>query len=263
MPLPRLHLFELEDLSWFPSTVRDLATDYLQFMQTRFNLPETLLPILVEIIEKARPLQIVDLCSGGGGPVVALSRALAKTGVSLPFTLTDKYPNTNALRPNSGQLVYFADSVDATRVPQTLTGLRTMFNAFHHFPPKSAHAILASAVEARQPIAIFEFSDRTPSGMLPYLFTPIFVAIATAFIRPVRWPRILWTYLLPLVPLTCWWDGLISQWRAYTVEELLTLTSDLNDYTWTASRIPVAGGLGRLTYLYGIPRPVEVETYGG
>lgn len=38
MPLPRLQLVELEDLTWFPHTIRDLATDYLQFMETRFDL---------------------------------------------------------------------------------------------------------------------------------------------------------------------------------------------------------------------------------
>jgi hypothetical protein len=38
MPLPRLQLVELEDLTWFPHTIRDLATDYLQFMETRFAL---------------------------------------------------------------------------------------------------------------------------------------------------------------------------------------------------------------------------------
>ena len=29
MALPRLHLFELEDLEWFPHTIRNLALDYL------------------------------------------------------------------------------------------------------------------------------------------------------------------------------------------------------------------------------------------
>jgi hypothetical protein len=38
MPLPRLQLIELEDPTWFPHTIRDRATDYLQFMETRFAL---------------------------------------------------------------------------------------------------------------------------------------------------------------------------------------------------------------------------------
>jgi hypothetical protein len=36
VPLRRLQLFELEDLPWFPDTIRDLSTDYLHFMQMRF-----------------------------------------------------------------------------------------------------------------------------------------------------------------------------------------------------------------------------------
>ena len=37
MPLPRLQLFELEDLEWFPHTIRDLALDYLGFMGSTFR----------------------------------------------------------------------------------------------------------------------------------------------------------------------------------------------------------------------------------
>ena len=42
----RLHLFELEDQSWFPSTIRDLATDYLQFIQTRFRIDRAMTPLI-------------------------------------------------------------------------------------------------------------------------------------------------------------------------------------------------------------------------
>jgi len=60
----------------------------------------------------------------------------------------------------------------------------------------------------------------------------------------------LWTYLIPLIPLTCWWDGLVSQWRAYKVEELLELTRGLNGYDWTAVRVPIRGVAGHVTYLH-------------
>lgn len=35
MRIPRLHLFELTDQSWFPATIRDLVTDYLHFIETK------------------------------------------------------------------------------------------------------------------------------------------------------------------------------------------------------------------------------------
>ena len=61
--------------------------------------------------------------------------------------------------------------------------------------------------------------------LIPLLLTPIYLWIATPFIRPFRWRRLFWTYVVPLVPLTCWWDGLVSQFRAYTPSELEDLAS--------------------------------------
>jgi hypothetical protein len=257
MPLPRLQLFELEDLTWFPKAIRDLATDYLHFMETGFALHKPVVPLLRSMLENSKTLCVVDLCSGGGGPVPAIYEALAADEIRVRFTLTDKFPNTTAFQRLSLQfpsgIQYIARPVDATDVPQTLVGLRTMFNSFHHFAPRSARLVLESAVQARQPIGIFEIPERSLLMMVPFLFTPIFVALATPFIRPFRWKRLLWTYVIPLVPLTCWWDGLVSACRAYTPAEMLAMTHGFDDYEWNADRIGVRGKPGHLTYLLGMP----------
>ena len=46
MSIPRLHLFELEDQPWFPAAIRDLATDYLHFMETTFAMHRPVVPLL-------------------------------------------------------------------------------------------------------------------------------------------------------------------------------------------------------------------------
>ncbi len=258
MPLPRMQMFELEDLSWFPQTIRDLATDYLYFMETRFALHKPVVHLLRNFLQKSSAANVVDLCSGAGGPVRAVYEGLLSEGISIRFTLTDKYPNHSAFRYLSALhpagISYISDAVDAIKTPGDLVGLRTMFNAFHHFAPAAARAVLECAVEARQPIGIFEIPERSPATIIPLFFTPLFVAIATPFIRPFRWRRLLWTYVLPLVPLTCLWDGLVSQCRAYTVSEMLELTRGLSDYCWTAARVRIAGTSGHLTYLLGLPK---------
>jgi hypothetical protein len=257
MPLPRLQLFELEDLPWFPRTIRDLATDYLHFLERRFQLHKPVVPLLCGALEKSAQSRVVDLCSGGGGPVWALYEDLLASGLAVQFTLTDRYPNLTAFRRlaalHPSGIAYVADSVDAAKVPRDLLGLRTMFNAFHHFAPAAARAVLQCAVEAGQPIAIFEIPERSVKTIIPLLFTPLFLAVATPFIRPFQWRRLLWTYLLPLVPLTCWWDGIVSQLRAYTGSELKGLTQGLGTYHWEANRIPIGVTPGHLTYLVGIP----------
>jgi hypothetical protein len=258
MRLPRLQLFELEDLAWFPRTIRDLATDYLHFMEEHFALHKPVVPLLQDLIARSGATQIVDLCSGGGGPVRAIYESLLAAGFEVRIILTDKFPNTAAfsrlaaLYPEDISTRH--DAIDATNVPRDLTGLRTVFNAFHHFDPPAARAVLESAVGARQPIGIYEIPERRLLVMVPFLFTPLYVALATPFIRPFRWKRLLFTYAIPLIPLTCWWDGLISAWRAYTVAELLKLTCGLERYDWTAGQVKIGRGLGHVTYLLGIPR---------
>jgi SAM-dependent methyltransferase len=254
----RFHLFELEDQPWFPAVVRDLATDYLHFIETRFALHRPAVAPLRDALRATGASRVVDLCSGGGGPILLLQRALADEGIAVRFTLTDRFPNLMAFRETAarsqGTIDFVAEPVDARSVPDSLTGFRTLFNAFHHFRPDAAMAVLRDAARAGQPIGIFEISDRALSTLLPMLLlTPWMVLIATPFVRPFLWRRVFWTYVVPLVPLTCWWDGLVSQLRAYTPAELESLahTAAVETYAWRAGRVPIVATPGYLTYLVG------------
>lgn len=257
MNVPRLHLFELEDQAWFPATLRDLSTDYLHFMSGALKIEGVVLPIVERVVRQTGVTEIVDLCSGGSGPVPALLDRLVAADLPMQATLTDRYPNAEAFGAiasrSRGRISFLNRPVDARAVPQELTGLRTIFNGFHHFAPSDAAAILRDAVDARQPIAIFELSERSARNILPVILVPIFVWLATPFMRPFRWTRLLWTYPLPLVPLTCFWDGVVSQFRAYTVEELRELGRQAGPFTWEAGQVAMAGGRARLTYLIGTP----------
>lgn len=256
--MKRRQLIELEDQPWFPRTIRDFATDYLQFVQTRLRVDRAMAPIVRRIMDAGGTTRIVDLCSGGSGPLLLLVKDLAADGLTVTVTMTDLYPNRAAFEEiaarGEGRIGYETSAVDARNVPSTLTGLRTLFNAFHHLRPPDARAVLHAAARARQPIAIFEISERSWRSLIPILLlTPLFVWLATPFMRPFLWRRLLWTYPLPLVPLTCWWDGIVSQLRAYTVNELRALAEGSPRMHWEAGQVPVVNGRGRLTYLVGFP----------
>lgn len=188
----------------------------------------------------------------------ALFHSLRTEDSEVHITLTDKFPSVESLARltsrHPGGIDFIAETVDATQVPDNLPGLRTMFNAFHHFDPAQARAVLACAVRQRQPICIFEVPERSLKAMAIFLFTPLFVAAITPFMRPFRWDRLLWTYVIPLVPFTCWWDGMVSMGRAYTPLELLDLTRGQETYDWTVGRVGMHGGLVHVTHLLGVPR---------
>src|SRR5688572_25553598 len=94
--MPRVHLLELEDQPWFPAVVRDLATDYLQFIQERFRIDRAMTPLLRRALDEGRTTEIVDLCSGGSGPLLGIVTDLAAEGRKVHATLTDLFPNLPA-----------------------------------------------------------------------------------------------------------------------------------------------------------------------
>lgn len=252
----RLHVFELEDQPWFPAVIRDLATDYLQFIQAHFRLDRAMAPLIRRVLEDSGTDRIVDLCSGGSGPVLLLVKDLAEQGVPVRATLTDLYPNIPAFAAiaaaSDGLIGFERQPIDARDVPPRLPGLRTIFNGFHHLRPADARAVLHAAAAARQPIAIFEVSERSIRSVA-VLVTPLIVWAATPFMRPFTWRRLFWTYVLPLVPLTCLWDGIVSQLRAYTLAELRQLSDGSAPMRWEPGQIAIAKGGARLTFLLGTP----------
>lgn len=253
----RLHLFELEDQAWFPARIRDLATDYLHFMQNAGAMHRGMLPYIEDALRGGRTTHIVDLCSGGAGPVPAIVSDLRQKGLPVTATLTDLFPNAPALQRaaagSGGTIDYVDRPVDARAVPSQLSGLRTLFNGFHHFRPADAQAILRDAARARQPIAIFEVSRRSAAMIVPVLLVPLFVLLGTPFMKPFKWERLFWTYVVPLVPLTCLWDGIVSQFRAYTVAELRAMGEAAGAMTWRAGDPRLYRSGARVTYLLGWP----------
>jgi len=258
--MKRLHLLEIHDQEWCPRAIRDAVTDYLQFVILKTKAYAPMVPILAAALQRTATRQVLDLCSGAGGPWLWLRPVLAEQGVKVSVCLTDKFPNVDALcsssRAADQTIRYHPRPVDGTRVPDELPGFRTMFSAFHHFRLEEARAVLADAVRKRQGIAIFEGTHRSALAMLGMLLVPLMVLLMTPFIHPFRWSRLFWTYLIPVVPLVSLFDGLVSCLRTYSVEELRELTEDLDvkDYLWEIGELKSTAGPVPITYLIGVPK---------
>jgi hypothetical protein len=256
----RIQFIELHEQPWFPSTLRNEITDALQCGSEILRAYVPISGLLKRALDAAGSRSIVDVCSGSGGPWLNLSQELGEGGRGYRIWLTDKYPNLAAFEKikaaSANGIDFYPGSVDVMEVPVELNGFRTMFSAFHHFPPAQGRAILQSAVDARQGIGIFEITSRSASalGMMflwfltPFVFTP--------FLRPFRWSRLFYTYLLPLIPLVLLMDGVISCFRTYQTHELHELVDSLvvSDYKWEIGELPGAIGGLPITYLVGWPR---------
>lgn len=213
------------------------------------------IPILEKGLKKSGENRLLDLGSGGGGGLLWLNSELKKTTPNLKIILTDYYPNISAFeytQRKADNFEFIAKSIDARNVPKELKGFRTMFLSLHHFKPKDAQQILQNAIDTNSSIGIFEASERSFSSILAMFFSPVTVLLTTPFIRPYKFGRILFTYLIPIVPLFVWWDGIVSSLRTYSVREMQKLVEDLDNkesFDWEINRIK--SGPGIILYLLG------------
>ncbi len=254
--LPRLHLFELLDQQWYPAPLRDHCTNYLATVSQRLGIFDSVAPLLLRGLEAAGTDAVLDLGSGGGGPLPRLRDLLRQEhGRDIRVLQSDLFPNAQARqRALAAGAEYLEQPVDAMHVPPELRGMRTLFSAFHHFRPEAARAVLADAQARGVPIGVFEVVERSPKGILGSLLIPLLVLGFTPLLRPLTLPRLLLTYVVPLLPLAIFWDGLVSALRAHRPEELRHMTQSLTreGYTWEVGVVQKPGK-PPVTYVLGLP----------
>ncbi len=251
----RIHLFEFEDQKWFPAFLRNYGTDFLQFLSNKTKLYKPITPVIKKGLKQSGINQIIDLGSGGGGGLIWLNAELKKDITDLKIVLTDFYPNIPAFEFAKKQVDNFEfieKPIDARAVPIELKGLRTQFLSFHHFKPTEAKQILQNAINSNNSIAVFEAQERSLPSIVAMLFSPFSVLFMTPFIRPFKFGRIFFTYLIPIVPLFVLWDGVVSSLRTYSIKEMQALVKSLNEtesYNWEIDK--VKSGPGVILYLLG------------
>jgi hypothetical protein len=234
-------------------------TDFMAFFVSVLKPYRVIIKRLTEAIIESDSMNIVDLCSGAG-PVITVLNDLPEQGdPKLHVTLTDKYPNIVAFRHlverHKDRVNCIEAPVDATDVSDNLKGFRTLFGSFHHFDKERAQKILLDAVAKNEGIGIFEYTERNFLVWgLALLFTPAFIMLSTAFIRPISFRRFLWMVIIPVVPFVAAWDGFVSCLRTYSTIELRNLVDSLgtSDYRWETGRIRSFGGC-YITFLMGYP----------
>jgi hypothetical protein len=261
MPLRRAQLFEFNDHAWVPTTLRDTIVETLSRSLEWGGFLRPLVPVIDRFLSESGTRDVLDLCAGAGGPAVILSHEAERLGFSPPrFLLTDLFPRvalwSRAKERCPTNIDFVADSVDATRLPPALSEgrARTIINAFHHFPPDLARAILRDAVDNRAPIFISESFERDPRGALPLIPIGIPSLLATPLLSPRdRIAKAAWVWLTPIGFVAGAWDAIVSTLRVYSETDLHELVAPFaQDYRWTYGTYDYPLG-GRGCYFQGIP----------
>ncbi len=261
----RMHLFEFMDLRWYPKLLRDLQTNILQVIMTRSPAFDAAAPYIDALIGRTHSAQVVDLCSGAAGPWPRLVEKLGTPKVRI--VLSDKYPNMEMFaaveKRTHGRVAGVAQRVDALHVPSDLRGVRTIFTAFHHFRPQEVALILTDAQEQGEAICAFDY---VPNKVLALALSPLtFVISILQFyllsfaVRPFTWKQLLFTNLIPVVPVVAAWDGFVSSMRKYDSQALKEIVGarTTSSYSWEIGVDRSYAKSTPLTYLIGEPKSAE------
>ena len=252
----RMQLFEFEDQPWLPGWVRDALTDHLAQLFTApavAPLHDVLAEHLGDLIDHDGSDRVLDLCSGAGGPLPAVL-PLVEERLERPVsvTLTDRYPHQglDADGVGDGRLRLEREPVDARSVPPELEGVRTLFNAVHHFRPTEVARILRSATFGDRSVLVAEPFERRLG---------LAARLAVGGLRD-GWRRARGHHgaghrvvaLHVVLPVVLGWDGAASVLRGYRAEELLTIAEGAApSVRWRAERVDLPWG--GLTVLVGVP----------
>jgi len=261
MPLPRLQLFEFNDLDWVGSDVRDTVVESLsrglRWGRTLTGLVEP----FAEFLDAAGTNRVLDLCAGAGGPAQIVVDEFRRAGREPPeVLLTDLYPRERAWRRLVGveqSISAHMSSVDATAIPRELGAgrARAIINAFHHFSPGMASSILGDAVRSRSPIWVSEPFDRNPLQFLAFAPFGLAALLANPVLTPERTlgKAVLSWGVLPVTLGISAWDGFVSTLRVYEHPELLEMAREHgDDYRWEMGTYRYALG-GKGYYFWGVP----------
>ena len=267
--LPRYQLLELHEQSWIPSSLRSDLQIGLSTMVRTLRLYHDVWKKLQHWVQTAQVDEILDLCSGAGGPAQTLVEAsLAATGDSPRMILSDLYPQEESMQSLCEKypkwIQQAPEPVDATSVGSAgyngegKVRARSLIACFHHFPPELATQMVQDAIHHRAPVLILEPMTRSVQALLN-------ATVGSGFLVPLlrltQKPRSPGTFLrFPLNALQCLFDGMVSVMRTYTPEEIRAMTDvEGSDYVW---EIGVEKGLTiepfptlhHITYALGTPR---------
>lgn len=262
MTLARRHLFELNDSPWAPAPLRETIIEALSRTLLWGRILKGLVGPFQAFVERAGVTEVLDLCSGAGGPAAILADEIARSGATPPrFVMTDLQPHpelwTRIRDAHPGAIDFVAEPVDATKIPRAIGEgrARVIINALHHFRPELAGAILRGACEGAPGVFVAEGFERDPR-----LFSAFAAAgVPALYANPLLSPRnnvakALLTWATPIALAASIWDGFVSTLRVYTEDELRAMVAPLGDaFEWTYGTYAFAPG-GRGYFFYGTRR---------
>lgn len=225
--MKRKQVAQISNTPWFPKFLTRCIHEFMTWFVGKANAAKPFLPIIEEGLRYADKIVVIDKKCGAG------------------FETLDHLIDKNILRSHVAM-----DHFNAAQ-----EGLYVSVNSFYQLNPEKAQHVLRLVAEKGQPIAIVEGNNDSlwqVFGMT--LIVPITVLLTAPFVKPFRLERLVFTYLIPILPLVTLIDGFLALFKLYNPADLDELTDSIaqKNYAWRSGKLDNGRG-GKVIYLLGWP----------
>jgi len=267
--MKRLELFEFEDFPWLPTFVRAGVTNLIEVFHRILGTSNIVSTLIMQAHRQQAFDQVVDMGSGSGG---TMPQVMAKVNETRPqdpiqLLLTDAYPDLKVVERINSQsppyIRYLDTPLDARNIADAPAGLKTMMASFHHLHPTIAKDLLRSAEQHGESILIYELAKNNIPVLLWWLLLPLSLSILilmtlimTPFVKGLSFTQVVFTYVIPIIPLVYAWDGQASLMRTYTFKDIEQLLGERANpqYVWEISDAQKTNGKTAGYYIWGYPK---------
>ncbi|RKE92277.1 hypothetical protein [Ichthyenterobacterium magnum] len=212
---------------WFPSFLKSNIREFLDWFVLKVNATKPFIPIIEEGLSYTKNKNIVNIDFNLGAGIKTVT----------PFL--DAELSTENLK--------------IKKFNTEKNGLYTCINSFHQLNQEEAKQVLTQIAISQNPVVILEGNNDSLWQIVGMtFFVPLSVLIMSPFVKPFRWSRILFTYLIPILPFVIMIDGCIALLKLYNPKDLEELTSDIiiGNYKWEFGKKDNGRG-GKIMYLIG------------
>ncbi|MEL7124448.1 MAG: hypothetical protein AAFO07_33740 [Bacteroidota bacterium] len=226
--MKRKQMPQITNSRWFPTFLTRCIHEFMTWFVHTTNAAKPFMPVVEEGLQHANGLVVIDKKGGAGFETLAV--------------FLDK----------SLEVVH----VDSEPFNANKEGLYISVNSFHQFNPEKAKEILEKVAQKLQPVVVVEGNNDSlwqVFGMT--VIVPVTVLLTAIFVKPFRIERLIFTYLIPILPLVTLIDGFLALFKLYAPKDLDALTASINqpDYVWRSGKMDNGRG-GKIIYLLGHPQ---------
>lgn len=225
----RKQITQLINTKWCPRPVKKLCAEFLSWFVVKVNATKPFIPVVENALIESKINNIINLEFDLGAGIETVKPFLNQHLAIISIPLSEI--NTQQQR-----------------------GMYLFVNSFHQLSTISAKKTLAEIAKSRNPVVVVEGNNDSLWQLVGMtIFLPVTVILSAPFVKPFRWSRILFTYIIPVLPVIMVIDGCIGLLKLYNPKDLNELTSSIKvpDYKWTTGKKDNGRG-GKIIYLTGI-----------